>query len=187
MKKVIIFLMIVNVMMFSFWVISAQDDDTQAKIDNAMLAGPSAISEEATVLDYVLDDNGDFVVLRQGDNGWYCFPDFPSSPSDDPMCLDDMWVSWLAALFVGAEPEITELGLSYMLLGGSGASNDDPFQEEPLEGEVWLYGPPHVMILLPGGYETTGLPTSPNDGGPWVMWAGTPYEHIMMPIAAMLE
>ena len=26
--------------------------------------------------------------------------------------------------------------------------------------------------------------TGPNSGGPWVMWAGTPYVHLMVPIDA---
>jgi hypothetical protein len=26
------------------------------------------------------------------------------------------------------------------------------------------------------------LPTDPNNGGPWVMWKGTKYAHIMVPV-----
>jgi hypothetical protein len=26
-----------------------------------------------------------------------------------------------------------------------------------------------------------GLPTDPKNGGPWVMWKGTPYAHVMIP------
>ena len=26
--------------------------------------------------------------------------------------------------------------------------------------------------------------TDPKNGGPWVMWKGTPYAHIMVPVAA---
>jgi hypothetical protein len=29
------------------------------------------------------------------------------------------------------------------------------------------------------------LPTDPYSGGPWVMWKGTPYAHIMVPTAPM--
>ena len=45
----------------------------QAKIENAMSAAPSSISENATILDNELDDAGKFVVLREGSNGWYLF------------------------------------------------------------------------------------------------------------------
>ncbi len=27
-----------------------------------------------------------------------------------------------------------------------------------------------------------GMPTDPNSGGPWVMFQGTPYAHIMIPV-----
>ena len=29
------------------------------------------------------------------------------------------------------------------------------------------------------------LPTDPNNGGPWVMWKGTKYAHIMVPVKEM--
>jgi hypothetical protein len=31
----------------------------------------------------------------------------------------------------------------------------------------------------------SALPTDPNNGGPWVMWKGTPYAHIMVPVGPM--
>jgi len=27
-------------------------------------------------------------------------------------------------------------------------------------------------------------PTDPKSGGPWVMWKGTPYAHVMVPVSA---
>jgi hypothetical protein len=27
------------------------------------------------------------------------------------------------------------------------------------------------------------FPTDPKSGGPWVMWKGTPYAHLMVPVA----
>jgi hypothetical protein len=69
--------------------VAGQDDaDVAAKIENAMSAGPSSVSANATILDYALDDTGKFVVLREGSNGWFCFPDSLGSPGLDPSCLD---------------------------------------------------------------------------------------------------
>ena len=31
------------------------------------------------------------------------------------------------------------------------------------------------------------LPTDPKNGGPWVMFKGTPYAHIMVPIEPMVD
>jgi hypothetical protein len=60
--------------------VASQDDpDTEAKIENAMSAAPSGISDNATILEYEMDDAGEFVVLREGSNDWYCFPDTPGA------------------------------------------------------------------------------------------------------------
>lgn len=164
---------------------ASQDDaDAEAKIEIAMSAAPSAISENATIFDNELDDAGTFVVLREGSNGWSCFPDAPGTPSNDPMCLDQTWVDWLYAFVAGEEPNTTVPGLAYMLQGGSDASNTDPLATEPAAGEDWVSSPPHVMLLLPGDLDQSVFSADHLSGEPYIMWAGTPYEHIMMPVAA---
>jgi hypothetical protein len=95
-----------------------------------------------------------------------------------------MWMEWFNALSVGTEPNITAPGFAYMLQGGSDASNTDPFAIEPAPGEDWVSTPPHVMILSPEPWDTNLFTTDHTSGEPYVMWAGTPYEHVMMPIQA---
>jgi hypothetical protein len=160
-----------------------QDADVAAKIENAMSAAPSAIADNATILDNELDDEGKFVVLREGGTGWYCFPDVPATPGNDPMCADQTWLDWNYAFVAGEEPNTTVPGFAYMLQGGSDASNTDPFATEPAEGEEWVTSPPHVMLLMPGELDQTAFSTDHASDGPYIMWAGTPYEHIMMPVA----
>ena len=165
--------------------VAGQDDaDAEAKIENAMSAAPSAIADDATILDWETDDAGDFAVLRDGANGWSCFPDTPGTPSDDPQCLDRTWLDWVSAYMAGEEPNVTVPGLAYLLQGGTDASNTDPFATEPAAGEEWVTSPPHVMLLLPGDLDQAVFSTDHHSGEPFVMWAGTPYEHIMMPVAA---
>ena len=161
----------------------AAGQDAAAKIENAMSAAPSSIAEAATILDNELDAAGKFVVLREGSNGWSCFPDVPSTPGNDPSCNDQTWLDWTYAYVANTEPTVTVPGLAYMLQGGTDASNTDPFATEPAAGEEWMTSPPHVMILLPGEIDQTVFSTDHDSGGPFVMWAGTPYEHIMMPVA----
>jgi hypothetical protein len=161
----------------------AGQDDTQTKIESAMSAAPSTVSANAAILDNELDDAGKFVVLREGSNGWYCSPDIPSSPGNDPQCMDQTWLDWNYAFYAGEEPTVKAPGLEYMLQGGSDPSNTDPLATAPAEGEEWVSSPPHVMILLPGELAQTGLSTDHHSGKPYIMWAGTPYEHIMMPVA----
>jgi hypothetical protein len=163
---------------------SQNDADTQAKIANALSAGPSAIADQATILDYEMDDAGQFVVLREGSNDWSCFPDFPGGPIDDPMCLDATWLAWLYAMFTGEEPNVTVPGIAYMLQGSSDASNTDPFATEPAAGEDWVIGPPHLMIIVPEELDQSVFSTDHASGGAWIMFPGTPYEHVMMPVAA---
>lgn len=163
---------------------AGQDDgDARIKIASAMSAGPTAIARDATILDGMLDDTGNFVVLREGTNGWTCLPDAPGTPHLDPMCLDQTWLGWLHAIVAHKAPDKRSLGLAYMLQGGSDASNTDPFATEPAAGDQWIASSPHVMLLQPDPLDQSVFSTDPDAGGPWIMWAGTPYEHIMMPVA----
>ena len=164
--------------------VAGQDEaDAAAKIEDAMSAAPASIADNATILDNELDETGKLVVLREGSNGWYCSPDALGTPGPDPWCYDQTWLDWSYAFLAGEEPTTTVLGLSYMLQGGSDASNTDPFATEPAAGDEWLASPPHIMFILPGEIDQTAFTTDHHSGGPWVMWAGTPYEHIMMPVA----
>ena len=152
------------------------------KIAGALSAAPAAIAEGAAVMDWPGEPGGEMTQLRPGTNEWMCLPDSPGSPRNDPMCLDANFRAWIEAYSARTEPEIASLGFAYMLQGGSTASNSDPFAEAPAEGEDWVYEPPHVMVVVPDPAALEGLPTDPANGGPWVMWAGTPYAHVMMPV-----
>ena len=80
------------------------------------------------------------------------------------------------------EPPKGKVGLVYMLQGGSDASNDDPDATSPPQGKKWVETGPHVMVV--GATEMLGnYAKNANDPTkPYVMWPGTPYQHIMMPV-----
>ncbi len=162
----------------SVW--AQEDDALQEKIDNAMSAAPLAISADATIIDNYLDDDGNHVVLREGTNEWTCMVALEETPTNDPACFDEVWMDWNDALFFGTDFEPTEVGLAYMLQGGSVASNEDPSLLEPPDGEDWFNSPPHVMVIVPGGLADSDLPTMRDEEGVWIMYGGTPLEHIMM-------
>ena len=164
-----------------------QDDpnhgsDMEKTIANAQSAAPASISADATVLDWPNEDNPNFAELRTGTNGWTCVPDDPATPTNDPWCMDAQWLEWLMAFVEGRDPEITAFGWAYMLQGGSGASDSDPSLMEPPEGEEWLIGPPHLMLIGPDEFDASAFPTHGDSGEPYIMWAGTPYEHFMIPV-----
>lgn len=151
--------------------------DKQAKIQSASDAAHDAIIEKATIKDW------DGTVLREGTNKWTCYPDMPNLPEQNPMCLDDQWIEWMEAYLNQEEPNITQVGLGYMLRGGSPASNIDPFAEGPTADNQWMNEvKPHLMILFPDADMYEGISTDPENGGPWVMFPETPYAHIMMPV-----
>lgn len=162
----------------------AQAPDIATKIANAMTAAPMTIAKDATIIDWPAPGGGDMVVLRKGTNGWTCYPDWPASPGSDPECNDPVMEAWFRALMAGEKqpPELTSAGIAYMLMGGSDPSNTDPMASAPAAGEDWVTSPAHVMLILPGGFDAKQFSTDPKSGEPYIMWEGTPYEHLMVPV-----
>ena len=155
----------------------------EAKIENAMSAAPPSIAAKATIMDWPAEEGGDTSVLRKGSNDWTCFPDMPGKAGTS-MCLDAPWLEWVDAWVNKREPNITTMGFGYMLQDPTGGeSNTDPYATGPTDDNEWIEdGVPHLMILVPDSKALEGMTTDPDDGGPWVMWKGTPYVHIMAPM-----
>jgi hypothetical protein len=66
--------------------------------------------------------------------------------------------------------------------GGGMASNSDPYAMAETADNHWGLHKPHMMIVVPDLRSLEGLSTDPENGGPYVMYAGTPYAHIMAPV-----
>jgi hypothetical protein len=149
-------------------------------IKSAMAAAPDALSSAATIA--AMDESGQMRTLKAGTNGWTCMPDLPTTPGADPMCLDANGMAWVHALLSKTDPPKGKIGFGYMLVGGSDASNSDPFAMKPAEGGTWIDTGPHVMVL--GGVDQfAGYPTtSANTKMPYVMFPNTPYAHLMIPV-----
>jgi hypothetical protein len=156
--------------------VATAGESKAAKIARALRAAPASISKNATIVDV------DWTVLRSGSNGWQCRPG--GAPGDThPDCDDEVWVRLLKALDSKADFKTDHIGISYMLQGEPNGNNADPFDTEPDPGEVWVQEGPHVMVVLPDPKMLEGISDDPNNGGPYVMWKGTPYAHIMIPVA----
>ena len=154
-----------------------------AIIRNAMSAAPAAVAEHATIMNWPAMEGGKMVQLRAGTNGWTCFPTMPTLKGNAPMCLDKPWTDWADALMAKRPPNITTVGIGYMIApGGANGSNNDPYAKDATADNEWGFDPPHVMILVPDLKSLEGLPTKRSTGAPWVMYAGTPYAHIMVPV-----
>ena len=160
----------------------AEPKSVEKKIQNTMSAAPKSISKAATILDFPAKPGGEMVVLRKGTNDWSCIVDDPSTPANDPMCMDKAAMQWAGAWMSKGEPKLGAVGIGYMLQGGGTPSNTDPFAKKPPEGQKWMKEAPHIMIFPVGKLDPKVYGTDPDSGGPWIMWAGTPYEHLMVPV-----
>jgi hypothetical protein len=153
------------------------------KIANAMTAAPASVSAKATILDWPAKEGEAPAVLRAGSNAWNCLPDMPDSQGNDPMCVDQAWMKWIEGYMAHKTPQVTSVGIGYMTAPGGGwASNTDPYAMTATADNHWGLHVPHLMIVVPNLASLESISTDPNNGGPYVMYAGTPYAHIMVPI-----
>lgn len=172
---------LINLQFYLFTFLSAfslctNAESIEAKIQRAMAAAPSHISKDATIMDT------DGTILKKGTNKWICLPDV--MPGDkNPICNDETWMAMMKALQSKADFTPQAIGISYMLKGdfGAGVSNSDPYHPDHKSAKDYVETGPHLMIIVPKAL-LKGITTDPSKGGPYVMWADTPYAHIMIPV-----
>jgi hypothetical protein len=146
-----------------------------------MSAAPAAVAAKAAVVSVEAD--GTMKTLRAGSNGFTCMPDSPATPGPDPMCMDANAMKWAEAWMAHKTPPAETPGVMYMLAGGTDASNTDPYAKAPTGAGDWITTGPHLM-LVGSAKALQGYPagSDPDTSAPYVMWAGTPYAHLMVPI-----
>ena len=151
-------------------------------IASAMKAAPKAVAENATIV--APDASGAMRTLRKGTNAFTCMPDNPETPGPDPMCWDKNSQGWMDAYLGHKAPPAGKVGLMYMLAGGTDASNTDPYAKKPTAANHWIKTGPHVMIVGADAafYDAYPKAADPDTKSPYVMWPGTPYQHLMAPI-----
>jgi hypothetical protein len=141
----------------------------------ALSAAPSAIAKDATVVR--VGSDGSMRTLRKGTNGFTCL-----IMGTDKMCNDINSMEFIHAM-MGRRPPPNKVGVSYMLAGDKGASNTDPYATGKTADNHWIVTGPHIMVFGPPskalGYTEA---KDPDPSKPYMMWAGTPYEHAMIPV-----
>ena len=140
-------------------------------------AAPAAALKGATILN--MGPDGQMKVIQSGTHGWTCM-----DPGNAPLCADEAGMEWGKAWQAKA-PLPQKLGFIYMLRGDNGTSNTDPFAAKETPDNNWIKTGPHVMIV--GAEAKSMLQAYPRDAKPdpskpYVMWPGTPYEHLMLPV-----
>jgi hypothetical protein len=161
----------------------AKAPPTEAQmIKSAMSAAPAKIAMAASIV--AMDADGKMRTLRTGTNGFTCMPDNPATPGPDPMCMDKNAMDWIHAYLSHSAPPAGKVGFMYMLAGGTDASNTDPYATGPTAGNHWIKTGPHVMVVGADAsfYDNYPKSADPDTSSPYVMWAGTPYQHLMAPV-----
>jgi len=146
-----------------------------AYMAKALTAAPSGVAKEAGVAR--LDKDGNLQTLRESKNGFTCM-----IMLGDVMCADANSMAFFGAAMKKQTPP-DKLGLTYMLRGDQGASNTDPGAPKKTADNHWVVTGPHLMIVG-AAVKELGLPDSADadPSKPYLMWAGTPYAHAMIPI-----
>ena len=146
-----------------------------AYMAKATAAAPKSIAKDAGVARF--DKDGKMSTLRESKNGFTCMVIDAVG-----MCADANSMAFFDAMMNKKDPP-DKIGLTYMLSGDNGASNTDPTAEKKTADNHWVVTGPHVMIVGPGA-KSLGLTEAadPDPTKPYMMWAGTPYEHAMIPV-----
>jgi hypothetical protein len=150
------------------------DDAAYTKL--VMTAAPEQLVRDATIVR--MDANGTMRTLKKGSNEYTCM-----IANDVPMCADPNAMEWAHAWQTHAPPP-DKVGFIYMLNGDTGASNTDPWATKAEPGNHWIKTGAHVMIVGSPAKTMTGYPRTedPDPTKPYVMWPGSPYEHLMLPV-----
>ena len=116
----------------------------------------------------------------------------PSRPVFTTHCVDPLFLTPIRSAgrdaWQNKKPfKANEVGIAYMLAGDVGSSNTDPYADAPTSNNQWVEPGPHLMVVVPNPAALEGISTDPYSGGPFVMWKGTPYVHIMVPVGKRPE
>jgi hypothetical protein len=162
-------------MFLVFAVVAATAETKEAKVKRALSAAPANLAAGARVAD--IDERGSLTVLREGANGITCIPGHVGVVGDTPACMDAAGLQWLLDFMTHKpKPTNTQPGIIYQLAGGTDWSASDPWANS---GTV-QHWPPGYVIVWPFDPKTTGFSDKPKNTGSWIMWANTPYAHLMV-------
>jgi hypothetical protein len=158
---------------------------TSPEIDKALLAAPAQMKDGATVIKWKSDFTYD--TLKKGTNRLVCY-DRPVQPGDQPFSVECTSIANLDRVAVSLKTEAST----------TAATRRAAFEElekagkwpKPEMGSIFynLSGPnqaqarSHATICVPGATTATlNLPENGNQGGAWIMNAGSSAAHLMMP------
>jgi hypothetical protein len=152
---------------------------TEEFAGEAREGAPAHISDQAGIVR--MDPKGKVTPVSQSKNGFTCT--LMSDENRSPVCADERGFAWLVSAISQKPqpPAIDKPGIAYMAKGAIHyETSDGKMVMMPGAGTKEVREPPHWMIIWPFDSASTGIPTRPNAGGTYIMFAGTPYAHLMV-------
>ena len=155
------------------------------EVEKALLAAPGNAKEAAAVIKWKAD--GTYETLKPGTNRLVCY-DQSGQPTEQPFAVQCTSVDNLKRVAQNKKFELEPDRAKRQELVA--AAEKDGSREKAEYGAVF-YGfsgadqataRAHMTIAVPGATTaSTGLPDNNKMGGAWIMGAGTPGAHIMVP------
>ena len=158
---------------------------SQADVDQALLAAPANLKDQATVIKWKPDFT--YATLRKGTNRMVCY-DRSGFPQQQPFSIECTSIANLdrAAQNLKFEAAGDRAKTQAMI----DAAEKDGTRVKPEFGSVWYHvmgadkdhTRNHMTVAVPGATpQSLGLPDNPRQGGVWIMNAGTTTAHLMVP------
>ena len=148
-------------------------------------AAPAYIGDNATII------GASGKVLRKGTNGWRCEPFMPmpeggfkSAHDTAAACSDKNAVAWANAYKANKTPDLEADGWIWMLHGDLGVDNFTPYTDGQKNAghKHFIESGAHMMLMPKDPSSLDGQTTDYTTGAPYVMFKGTKFVHLMIPL-----
>ena len=158
-------------------------DNVAVIIADAVRPLPAPLRDGATVVSY--DENFNRTVLRQGKNQIVCNADSPK-PGYSVVCqhqdVEAYWLRGAQLVAAGNSRKERDKIRNEEMEKGTLARPEPGLARYGLGGATRESATPIMVVMLPyATSESTGLSMEPDNYRPWLMEAGTPSAHIMIP------
>lgn len=162
------------------------------QVAGAVSPAPDSLKAGATVLGY--DATGALVTIRSGTNNLICLADKPDGPDFHPACYQKELEPFMARGRALRAQGLKHAAIDSVRLAEimSGALRMPPRPTtlyeyygkkenfDPATGKVTGAAVVYVVYTPYATEASTGLSTVPLPGGPWLMYPGKPWAHIMI-------
>jgi len=158
---------------------------TEEMIEKALLPAPRNMKEGATVIKWKSDFTYD--TLRKGTNRLVCY-DRSGQPGQQPFAIECTSIANLDR--VAQSMRIETMGDAKTVRAAFEALEKEGKWMKPEFGSLWInfsgasqaQARMHVTVAVPGATtQTLGFPENGNQGGVWIMYAGSSAAHLMTP------